>query len=138
MRHRISSVDIQVGRRVRSARLAKCVSQQKLAAAIGVTFQQVQKYEKGVNRLGSGRLHAIAGMLDVPMSYFYEGLEPDRQRDGDSVMEIVSDALSTKEGIRIALALTRIENETTRRRIADLLEAMIEEQRAGVRTLRNA
>jgi transcriptional regulator with XRE-family HTH domain len=120
-------VDAHVGRRIRVARLAAGLSQQQLGEALGLTFQQVQKYEKGVNRVGASRVHAIARILSVPESYFFE------QAGGTDVSSVVNpgfqamtDALSTPEGIRIARALSKIGDANTRRRLADLLEAIIE------------
>lgn len=124
MSGRISAVDVYVGRRVRAARMAHGRSQEELAHALGVSFQQVQKYEKGVNRIGTGRLHAIAEFLDEPLTYFFDGIE--KPQSGRPGMSAITDALSTKEGVRIAVALSRIRNPETRRRIADLLESMIE------------
>jgi transcriptional regulator with XRE-family HTH domain len=60
---------------VRSARLAQRISQEKLADAVGVSFQQIQEYEKGVNRIGTGRLHAIAKFFDLPVTYFFDGID---------------------------------------------------------------
>jgi transcriptional regulator with XRE-family HTH domain len=134
---RTSSVDVHVGRRVRLARLAHGKSQEALAEAADVTFQQLQKYENGANRIGMGRLHAIAKFLDEPLAYFFEGIEPNRPKSADeSAANAITKALSTKEGVRIALALSRIENLERRRRIADLLEAMIEGESRAVRSLK--
>ena len=129
MARRLNSVDVHVGRRIRAARLAKGMSQERLAESLGVTFQQVQKYEKGVNRVGAGRLHYLAKTLTVPISYFFEdaaGVElmPATNEGFDAITE----ALSTKEGIRIARALARIREPEVRRRIADLLDAMVTAQ----------
>lgn len=114
------------------ARLASGVSQEKLADALGVSFQQVQKYENGTNRIGPGRLHAIAKMLNLPVPYFFEGLEKTRQ-GGRDALSAAESALSTKEGVRIALALSRIHSPELRRRVASLLEQMIDDdkQEAG-------
>jgi transcriptional regulator with XRE-family HTH domain len=122
---RISAVDIHVGRRVKMARLTSGISQEKLATALGVSFQQVQKYENGTNRVGPGRLHAIAKMLNVPVPFFFEGVEKPRQ-GGRDVLAAVESALSTKEGVRIAIALSRIHSPELRRRVADLLEQMMD------------
>jgi transcriptional regulator with XRE-family HTH domain len=67
--------DIHVGRRVRAARIAIDMSQTTLGDALRLTFQQIQKYERGTNRIGAGRLHTIAGILGKPVAYFFEGLE---------------------------------------------------------------
>jgi transcriptional regulator with XRE-family HTH domain len=133
---RVSAADIHVGRRVRAARLARRMSQEKLAEAVGVSFQQIQKYEKGVNRIGTGRLHSISKLLELPVTYFFEGIDKNPAKTGfDSGMSAITDALSTEEGVRIALALSRIQNSQMRRRIADLLEAMIANESEDVRAL---
>lgn len=134
--HRISAVDVHVGRRVRAARLAKNVTQEMLARAAGVRFQQIQKYENGTNRIGTGRLHAIATLLEVPVSYFFEGIDrnaPDGA--GAHSVNAIAEALSTREGVRIAVALSRISNPATRRRIAELLEAMIVDEKTEAHSL---
>jgi transcriptional regulator with XRE-family HTH domain len=124
----VSAVDIHVGRRVRAGRLACGMSQESLAEIVGITFQQIQKYENGMNRIGTGRLYAISRALQLPVAYFFEGLDKEPSRSGgNSNIEMISEALATKEGIRIAIALSRIRNQAVRRRIADLLEAMITE-----------
>jgi len=134
---RISPVDIHVGRRVRLARLAAGMSQDTLAAGTGVTFQQIQKYEKGANRIGTGRLHAIAKILGVPFAHFFEGMEEAPGRKPQlSTIDTITEALSTKEGVRIAQALARIGDATLRRRIAELLEAVIESQKERIRAAR--
>ncbi len=121
-----NAVDAHVGRQVLAARLAKRISQQKLADAVGVTFQQIQKYEKGVNRIGGGRLHAIAKFFDLPVTYFFDGIDKHAATPArDTGMSAINEALSTKEGTRIAVALSRIQSASMRRCIADLLEAII-------------
>jgi transcriptional regulator with XRE-family HTH domain len=132
---RIGSMDIHVGRRVRAARIAHGVSQERLGNAVGVTFQQIQKYEKGVNRIGTGRLHDFARFLQVPVTYFFEGAGKSPSTAGGSGMSAITEALSTKEGVRIAIALSRIKNPILRRRIADVLEAIVQEDSEEVRSL---
>ncbi len=135
---RITAVDVHVGRRVRAARIAKHVTQETLARAVGVRFQQIQKYENGTNRIGTGRLHAMATLLQVPVNYFFEGIDQNLSTGApDPSMHAATEALSTKEGVRIAVALARIRNPATRRRIADLLEAMIADDQVEVRSLSN-
>jgi hypothetical protein len=81
-----------------------------------------------MNRIGTGRLYAIGQSLQLPVAYFFEGLDEEQSRSGEnSNIEMISQALATKEGMRIALALSRIRSQAVRRRIADLLEAMITE-----------
>lgn len=133
---KIGAVDVHVGRRLRAARIAKSLSQDALARAIGIRGQQIQKYENGTNRIGTGRLHALATLLQVPVTYFFEGIDTHAPKGGkDRSLDALAEALSTKEGVRIAAALSRIHDPTTRRRIADLLEAMITDERAGVQSL---
>jgi transcriptional regulator with XRE-family HTH domain len=122
-----NAIDVHVGLRIRSARLAAGLSQERLGHEIGVTFQQVQKYEKGSNRVGASRLSDAAKVLSVPVSFFFEndaGCEKS-PRTNDGLLAI-TEALSTPEGIRIARALARISDPNVRRRLADLLEAMVE------------
>jgi transcriptional regulator with XRE-family HTH domain len=129
-RGRTFPIDIQVAERVRTARLTQRLSQQKVAEALGVSFQQIQKYEKGTNRISIGRLHAIANILGVPMSYFLEGLNLSTSMAGPGVdAQAVNAALKTKEGVRVAAALSHIQNMGIRRHIADLLEAIIAAER---------
>jgi transcriptional regulator with XRE-family HTH domain len=123
---RIGAVDVQVGQRIRTARLTQGVSQQKVAEALGVTFQQVQKYENGMNRVGMGRLHAIANSLGLPMSYFFEGLDlAQSAASPNTQVQAINAAFKTKEGVRVAAALSCIHSPSLRRHIADLLEAII-------------
>ena len=72
-----NEIDIHVGRRLREARLAKGMSQEALGKALGISFQQVQKYEKGSNRIGGSRLWDISNILETPVGFFFEGLEVD-------------------------------------------------------------
>jgi transcriptional regulator with XRE-family HTH domain len=102
---RIGAVDLHIGRRVRAGRLAHGISQENLAESVGVTFQQIQKYENGTNRIGTGRLYAIGKFLQLPVAYFFEGLDKEPSRSGEnSNIEMISEALATKEGMRIAFA----------------------------------
>src|SRR5487761_1351761 len=73
---RVREIDVHIGECLRVARQARDLSQEELARALGVTFQQVQKYEKGINRISAGRLFEAAHALDQPMTFFFEGLKP--------------------------------------------------------------
>ncbi|MEM0942328.1 MAG: helix-turn-helix transcriptional regulator [Pseudomonadota bacterium] len=104
------------------------MSQEQLGDALGLTFQQVQKYEKGLNRIGAGRLYHIARILSVQPSYFYEGL-PDVEEDlsdPELAERTASTAkfLATPEGYSIVCAVSRIEDVSVRRRILDLAKAV--------------
>ncbi|AXK79668.1 XRE family transcriptional regulator [Pseudolabrys taiwanensis] len=120
----LTAVDVLVGQRLKMARMTKGVTQEKLADAVGLTFQQIQKYETGRNRIGTGRLHAMAEALGVPVSYFFEGSKSVASTAATE-MEAIHEALSTKEGVRIAASLSRIADLKLRRSIADLLEEII-------------
>ena len=123
-------IDCHVGRQIRLRRLVAGVTQEKLGNAIQVTFQQVQKYEKGSNRVSASRLQQIAKILDVPVSYFFEGapasgLPGPNLSDAESIND-VADFMVTSEGVQLAKAFHRIESDKTRRRIVELVEALSE------------
>ena len=119
-------IDIYVGSRVRMRRLMLEISQEKLAEAIGLTFQQVQKYERGTNRIGSSRLQQIAHALQVPVSFFFEGAPRAPGHSGGRSEApspaYVADFFSTHGGHSLAKAFIRIKSRTLRRRIVELVE----------------
>ena len=120
-------IDAQVGNRVRLRRMLVGMSQEKLGEMLGLTFQQVQKYEKGVNRIGAGRLYQVANILGVPVSYFYEDV-PDRQNEHLNANEHASppvmEFLSSGEGLQLALAFMRIREPKVRKRVVDLVKTL--------------
>jgi transcriptional regulator with XRE-family HTH domain len=124
-------IDRHVGARVRMRRMLAGVSQEKLGDALGLTFQQVQKYEKGSNRISASRLQQIAKMLDVPVSFFFDGAPTGDTPSGgfsDSASTAyVADFLATSEGVQLTKAFVRIKNVRVRRRVIDLVEALAEE-----------
>ncbi|HZC55799.1 MAG TPA: helix-turn-helix transcriptional regulator [Xanthobacteraceae bacterium] len=120
--------DKHVGSRVRMRRMMLGMSQEKLGDALGLTFQQVQKYEKGTNRIGASRLQQISQILQVQVSFFFEGA-PSAQlgTKTDSMGEApspayVSDFLATSDGLALTKAFMRIDDSKLRRRIVDLVE----------------
>jgi transcriptional regulator with XRE-family HTH domain len=121
-------IDKHVGSRVRMRRMMLSMSQEKLGDALGLTFQQVQKYEKGTNRIGASRLQQIAHILQVPVSFFFEGAPhlPGTGRwegMGEAPSPAyVSDFLATSDGLALTKAFTRIHDPKLRRRIVDLVE----------------
>ena len=120
-------IDKHVGSRVRMRRMMLNMSQEKLGDALGLTFQQVQKYEKGTNRIGASRLQQIAHILQVPVSFFFEGAPhiPGSTVTGMSEAPspaYVSDFLATSDGLSLTKAFMRIKNSKLRRRIVDLVE----------------
>src|SRR5215831_15183531 len=118
-------IDQHVGSRVRMRRLMLAMSQEKLGDALGLTFQQVQKYEKGTNRIGASRLQQISHILQVPVAFFFEGapnaLAPQGSGSALSMAEI-DDFISDSEGLRLIRAFMRIDNAALRRRIVMLVQ----------------
>lgn len=120
-------IDIEVGRRIRTQRLASRISQTALGQKVGVTFQQVQKYEKGVNRVGAGRLQQIADVLGVPVDFFF-----DKSRDGRSptteAAETSFDFLQTAGAVRLVRAYSEIQDPELRRSLVTLAESIAGQQ----------
>ena len=119
-------VDKYVGSRVRMRRIMLGMSQEKLGEALGLTFQQVQKYEKGTNRVGASRLQQISEILQVPVSFLFDG-GPSHVRPAHGISEgsspaYVSDFLATAEGLALTRAFTRIADAKLRRSIVELVE----------------
>ena len=120
---RTDNRDAEVGRRVRSRRLECRLSQTELADRIGVTFQQVQKYEKGVNRIGAGRLQRISEALEVPITFFFSATPHAVARAPSSSPESVFGFMQTSGAVRIVKAFHRIKSAKARQ----LLVGMVEE-----------
>ena len=129
--------DKHVGSRVRMRRMMLGVSQEKLGDGLGLTFQQVQKYEKGANRIGASRLQQIAAILQVPVSFFFEGA-PAVPGHADASPVIVSpaevnDFLASSDGLALVAAFMGIRNAKVRRRIVQLVEEFKDSQDASPR-----
>jgi transcriptional regulator with XRE-family HTH domain len=116
-----NQVDRHIGSRVRARRLMLGMSQEKLADALGLTFQQVQKYEKGVNRIGASRLLHIAGILDVSIEFFFEGL-PGLRAGGFSDDSLVAEFLTRSESDRLVRGFLKLKDDEARRKVADLVD----------------
>jgi transcriptional regulator with XRE-family HTH domain len=125
-----SAVDRHVGGRVRLRRISVGMSQERLGEALGVTFQQVQKYEKGANRISVSRMQQIAQVLGCTVSYFLEGAPRDEgmvagfaeQRQAEYSIDI----LATPEGVALARAFASITDPRVRRRVVDLVTTLAE------------
>jgi len=119
-------VDKYVGSRVRMRRIMLGMSQEKLGEALGLTFQQVQKYEKGTNRVGASRLQQISEILQVPVSFLFEGGPSGATNSGGfsegKSPSYVSDFLATSEGLALTRAFTRISDAKLRRSIVEMVE----------------
>jgi transcriptional regulator with XRE-family HTH domain len=122
-------IDVHVGSRVRMRRMMVGMSQEKLGDALGLTFQQIQKYEKGTNRIGASRLHQIAAVLGVQIEFFYEGAphsEASPPVGGFSEAPnppYMNDFLSTADGLQLMRCFVRVKDPRVRKRIVELVEA---------------
>lgn len=118
-------VDVHVGKRIRHRRWMKGTTQQQLAGEVGIKFQQIQKYETGMNRVSASRLWDIANVLDVPVSFFFEGMEGgDTSQNGQSA-DMPSDIMTDKEALELLRSYYAIP-ENQRRRLFDLARVLSE------------
>ena len=128
-----SPIDVQVGTRVRMRRMMIGMSQEKLGELLGLTFQQVQKYEKGVNRIGAGRLFEISHILGMQIQDFFEGLSPLLPNFGEGFAEPpptppAMDLLSNPEGMQLAVSFVKIKDPKARKRILDLVKGTADDE----------
>ena len=125
-------IDIHVGSRIRLRRTMLGMSQEKLGESLGITFQQVQKYEKGTNRVGASRLQNISAILNVPVSFFFEDAPGEQAAEGsgglaENSASYVVNFLSSSEGLQLNRAFVKIPDPKVRRRIIDLVRSLAEE-----------
>jgi transcriptional regulator with XRE-family HTH domain len=123
----LNPIDVYVGGRVRMRRIEVDMAQQVLGDHIGLTFQQIQKYEKGMNRIGASRLQQIGKILEVPVGYFFEGAPggwepagPGSQRTANTFLEF----LGTRDGQSLVGSFSRIADAKLRRSVVDLVERL--------------
>ncbi len=129
-------IDRHVGSRVRMRRLMVGMSQERLGDALGITFQQIQKYEKGANRIGASRLQHIAKILGVPVEFFFEGAPAGEAMASGGFAEtaqpsFVSEFMATSEGVQLTRAFVRIGDAQVRRRLIDLVETLAGDAKSG-------
>ena len=120
-------VDVHVGARVRLRRTLLGMSQERLGDAIGLTFQQVQKYERGANRIGASRLYDLSRVLDVPVSYFFEEMGdavPTAGMGGESADSFQSNPMMKRETLELVRAYLRIADPQIKRRLFELAKAL--------------
>lgn len=122
-------IDIHVGSRVRLRRTLLGMSQEKLGDALGLTFQQVQKYERGANRIGSSRLFKLSQILDVPVSFFFDDMPEEVEKRNRGLAEapaepFEADQLSKRETLELVRAYYRITDPKVRKRIFELVKAI--------------
>jgi transcriptional regulator with XRE-family HTH domain len=125
--------DVYVGGRIRLRRNMLGMSQEKLGESLGITFQQIQKYEKGTNRVGASRLQAIAQILSVPVAFFFEdapGADGSENKglSEDSSTSFVVDFLSSAEGLQLNRAFARISNPKVRRKVIELAKVLADDE----------
>jgi transcriptional regulator with XRE-family HTH domain len=118
-------IDLLVGRNIRINRLRKSMSQEALADELGLTFQQVQKYEKGTNRVGSGRLLRISRILEVPVTALFEGSEV----DGNSAENATLDLIAEPQSMRLVQAFSEIGDADVRTSLVQLVERIADGRR---------
>ncbi|CCM74140.1 helix-turn-helix domain-containing protein [Rhizobium mesoamericanum] len=128
---RPNPIDIHVGSRIRLRRTMLGMSQEKLGESLGITFQQIQKYEKGTNRVGASRLQNISSILNVPVSFFFEDA-PGEQSGLSGMAEASSsnyvvDFLSSSEGLQLNRAFVKITDPKVRRKVVELVKALAAE-----------
>lgn len=132
-------IDLHVGARTRLRRGILGLSQEKLADALGITFQQVQKYERGANRVSASRLHKLSEILDVPVSYFFEGYnaeEPGRaygfsdtaQEDFSWLEEKDGDLMERKETIELVRVYYSVQDPALRKNFVKMLKTLVASQ----------
>lgn len=124
-------VDVHVGTRIRLRRKLLKMSQEKLGDQLGVTFQQVQKYERGANRVGASRLWKMSQALDVPVSFFYDGLGtemPSLEFAENDQTPVVYDFINSSDGVSLAKAVSKIKSKAVRRQILELARSLAESQ----------
>lgn len=124
-------VDMHVGSRIRLRRQLMKMSQEKLGDELGVTFQQVQKYERGANRVGASRLYRLSRVLEVPVQFFFEDLADkpivSGMAEGDQT-PIVYNFIQSSDGVSLAEAFSRISDAKVRRRVLELVRTLAAEQ----------
>jgi transcriptional regulator with XRE-family HTH domain len=124
-------IDVEVGRRIRLQRLTRGLSQTELGGELGVTFQQVQKYEKGVNRVGAGRLSRIAVVLDTSVTALLGGADNAQSQDGKSGQRLELEYLVVPGALRLVQAYGRVRETELRRALVELVERMAPADDAG-------
>jgi transcriptional regulator with XRE-family HTH domain len=135
-----SAIDAHVGARIRLRRTLMGMSQERLGESLGLTFQQIQKYERGVNRVGASRLYDLARVLDVPISFFFDDMPEPLARGGGGEMgarrgfgfaeaqqTFNDDALNRRETLELVRAYYRITDPAVRKRVFDLIKSLVPE-----------
>lgn len=126
-------VDLYVGSRLRIRRKVLGLSQTQLADALGITFQQIQKYERGANRISASKLYEAARLLRSPVSYFFEGLDETAGNGlDDGLAQRMTQFVATPEGLELAALFPRLNDRRLRRRVVDLVKAMVDDESGAI------
>lgn len=128
----VSQQDIEIGKLVRTRRLDLKMSQTDLGEALGVTFQQIQKYEKGANRIGAGRLMEVAKALNVSVAYFYP--QPAKGQEEKEGQSLLTELLSARLNLRLLRAFVRIEDRAVQEQFVGLVEKAASAMEKGGRS----
>jgi transcriptional regulator with XRE-family HTH domain len=120
----VEAWDVEVGRRIRARRLECWLTQQELAKGLGVSFQQIQKYEKGANRVSAGRLLAICNLLQVPITFFYDSAAPTQSGEARLKPSRLFDLLENRDTLQLAEAFDRLADRNVRRAMVQLMEKL--------------
>ena len=122
-------IDIHVGSRVKLRRMILGMSQEALGKSLGLTFQQIQKYEKGVNRIGASRMFELSRLLEVPVQFFFDGFDNKPQAVqgfAEDAAESVMDLVNSPEGVQLCRYFSEIKDIEVRRRVLDLVRSIAE------------
>ena len=119
-----NAIDVHVGSRIRLRRTMLGMSQERLGEGLGITFQQVQKYEKGTNRVGASRLQNIAGLLSAPISFFFEGSPGPIVEGDDAASETISQIMHSKECFTLARHFVAIEDKKVQQKVLALVKSL--------------
>jgi transcriptional regulator with XRE-family HTH domain len=121
-----NATDVHVGARIRMYRIKAAMSQEALGKQLGITFQQIQKYEKGTNRVGSSRLQQISEILDVPVASLFENLPGPKRTDSDNLMNQFVEFVGTSLGLRLIQGCMKIHDKNLRTHLTRLIESIAE------------
>jgi len=121
---RVEAWDVEVGRRIRARRLECWLTQQELAQGLGISFQQIQKYERGTNRVSAGRLPAICNLLQVPITFFYDSAAPTQSGETGAKPSRLFDLLDNPDTLQLAVAFDRLSDRNIRRAMVQLMEKL--------------
>ncbi|MEZ5892391.1 MAG: helix-turn-helix transcriptional regulator [Parvularculaceae bacterium] len=126
-------IDVHVGSRVKLRRMILGMSQETLGKSLGLTFQQIQKYEKGVNRIGASRIYEMAQLLDVPVQFFYDeyGETPNRPDGAAEEPNPVMELVSSPEGVQLCRYFAAIKDPQVKKRVIDLVRSIAETESAS-------